>query len=218
MLRVALTGGIACGKSVVSRILRDKGCVVFPADEAAHGLMAPGRPAWKKIAARFGDAVLRPDKTIDRARLGRIVFADAAGRRFLNALVHPLVMAEEKRTVARLERRGRVRIFVAEAALTIEAGHAAFYDKVVVVHCPEDVQVARLMARDGIGGAEARRKIGSQMPVAEKLRHADYVIDASGSLQETIDQTERLHAALLQDAEAQTAVDKETDVTHATDP
>jgi dephospho-CoA kinase len=201
VLRVALTGGIACGKSVVSRILKDKGCIVFPADEAAHALMAPRRPVWKKIVARFGEAVLRPDKTIDRARLGAIVFADARERRFLNALIHPRVMAEVEKTVARLERRDQAPIFIVEAALTIEAGHAAFYDKVVVAHCPEDIQVSRLMARDKISESEARRKIATQMPVAEKLRHADYVVDASGSFQETIDQTERLYAELVRDAE-----------------
>jgi dephospho-CoA kinase len=200
VLRVALTGGIACGKSVVSRVLREKGCVVQSADEAARAVMAPGRPAWKKIVARFGQGVLGPDRTIDRARLGRIVFSDPEARRFLNALVHPLVMAGKKRLMARLEREGRTRIFVSEAALTIEAGYARFFDKIVVVHCRDEVQLRRLMARDGIGRAEARRKIAAQMPLAEKLGHADYAIDTSGSLQDTVEQTERLHAALLLDA------------------
>lgn len=201
MLRVALTGGIACGKSVVTRILREKGCVVHSADEAAHALMSPGRTAWKKIVVRFGDAVLNPDRTINRSRLGRIVFSDPDARRFMNALVHPLVMAEEKRLIARLEREGRARIFVSEAALTIEAGYGPFFDKVIVVHCPESLQVRRLMGRDGIGQEEARKKIGTQMPLKEKLRHADYAIDASGSLQETVEQTEKVYAALLQDAD-----------------
>jgi dephospho-CoA kinase len=192
---------MACGKSVVSCILRDKGCVVHSADEAAHALMAPGGAAWRKIVARFGDAILRPDKTIDRGRLGRIVFAKPHARHFMNALVHPLVMAEEKRTAARLEREGQVEIFVSEAALTIEAGYAHFFDKVIVVHCSEANQVRRLRARDGIGEAAARKKIRTQMPVEKKLRCADYAIDTSGSLQETVERTEKVCAALFQDAE-----------------
>jgi dephospho-CoA kinase len=205
VLRVALTGGIACGKSVVSRLLREKGCVVQSADEAAHAVMAPGRPAWRKIVARFGEGILRPDRAIDRSRLGRIVFSDPEARRFLNALVHPLVMAGNRRLMARLEREDRTRVFVSEAALTIEAGYARFFDKVVVVHCRDEVQLRRLMARDGIGRAEARRKIGAQMPLAEKLGHAHYAVDTSGSLRSTVEQTERLYAALLLDAELKDA-------------
>ena len=170
--------------------------------------MAPGRPAWKKVVARFGAGVLRPDGTIDRGRLGRFVFSDPEARRFLDALIHPLVMAGKKRLMARLEREGRTKIFVSEAALTIEAGYARFFDKVVVVHCGDQVQLRRLMARDGIGEAEARGKIGAQMPLAEKLGHADYAVDTSGSLRDTLEQTERLYAALRQDAELKGAAAK----------
>lgn len=201
MLRVALTGGIACGKSVVSLILREKGCAVHSADETAHAFISPGRAAWKKIVARFGRGILREDGTIDRGRLGRIVFADAAARRFLNSVVHPLVWAEQERLAARLERAGDVPVFVSEAALTIEAGYSRRFDKVIVVHCRPAVQVRRLMERDKIGRAEARRKIAAQMPLQEKLRHADYAIDASGTLRETVEQAERVYAALFQDAE-----------------
>ena len=119
----------------------------------------------------------------------------------MNALIHPLVMAEEKRLAARLERETRATIFVSEAALTVEAGYAPLYDKVIVVHCAAAVQVRRLMERDAIGKAEALRKIGTQMPLAKKLRYADHVIDTSGSLRETIEQTEKVYAGLLQDAE-----------------
>ncbi len=201
MLRVALTGGIACGKSVVARILQEKGCFVHSADKVSHDLMAPGGAAWKKVVARFGEGLLGPDRAIDRGRLGRIVFSDPEALRFLNRLIHPLVLAEMKKLASRLERAGRTRIFVSEAALTVEAGYAPLFDKVVVVHCPAQVQLARLMMRDGISADEARRKIGAQMPIEEKLKHADYAVDASGSLQETVDQTERLYAQLVRDAE-----------------
>lgn len=202
LLRVALTGGIACGKSVVARLLAAKGCVVYSADAAAHALMRPRRPAYRKIVARFGPSILRPDRSIDRRALGAIVFADPRARRFLDRLVHPLVLADQEKEVRRLEREGRARIFVVEAALTVEAGYAKLFDRVVVVHCRKADQVRRLRARDGITRAAALRKIGAQMTVREKLRHADYAVDASGTLASTVEQTERLYAQLVRDAES----------------
>ena len=201
VLRVALTGGIACGKSVVAKLLADKGCVVYSADQAAHGLMSPGRTAWKRIAARFGPSILRPDRTIDRSKLGAIVFADPAARRFLDGVVHPLVLADQERAARRLGREGGG-LFVVEAALTIEAGYARHFDRVVVVHGGKAEQVRRLRARDGIGRAAALRKIGTQMPLKDKRRHADYVVDASGTLAETVEQTERVYAQLVRDGES----------------
>lgn len=201
MLRVALTGGIACGKTVVAGIFREKGCYIQSADQLAHDLMSPGRPAWRKIVARFGEAILNPDRSIHRGRLGRVIFSDPEARRFVNGVVHPLVMAARERTIARLEREGRYRIFVSEAALTIEAGYARFFDKIVVVQCPPDLQVRRLAERDAISPEEARERIGSQIPAAEKLKHADYAIDTSGTIPETIEQAERIYASLLQDYE-----------------
>ena len=200
ILRVALTGGIACGKSVVARLLEEKGCFVHSADKAAHDLMSPGRPAWKKIVARFGRDILREDRTIDRSRLGPAVFSDPSARRFLDRLIHPLVLTEQEQILRRIEREGRVRIFISEAALTVEAGYARHFDLVVVVHCSKSEQVRRLRERDGIGRAAALRKIGTQMPRKEKLRHADYAIDTTGSLAETVEQTERVCACLHQDA------------------
>ena len=200
ILRVALTGGIACGKSVVARLLEEKGCFVHSADKAAHDLMSPGRPAWKKIVARFGRDILREDRTIDRSRLGPAVFSDPSARRFLDRLIHPLVLTEQEQILRRLEREGRVLIFVSEAALTVEAGYARHFDRVIVVHCSKSEQVRRLRERDGIGRAAALRKIGAQMPRKEKLRHADYAIDTTGSLAETVEQTERVCACLHQDA------------------
>jgi dephospho-CoA kinase len=196
-----LTGGIASGKSVVAKLLADKGCFVHSSDKDAHELMSPDRPAWKKIVARFGRDILREDRTIDRTRLGPKVFSDPTARRFLDRLLHPLVLAEQERTLRRLERERRVRIFVSEAALTVEAGYARHFDRVVVVHCSKAEQVRRLCERDGIGRAAALRKIGAQMPRKEKLRHADYAIDTTGSLAETVEQTEKVYAQLVRDAE-----------------
>lgn len=205
MLTVALTGGIACGKSVVARILETKGCRLHSADREAHALMEPGTAAWEAIAARFGPEILRPDRTIDRKRLGRIVFADPEARAFLNSLLHPRVLERIRELVAALEGERRTLIFVSEAALTVEAGFAPFFDKVVVVDCPEDVQARRLAERDGLSEEEARRRIGAQMPSAEKRGYADYVIDASGTLAQTVEETEAVYARLVQDAELKAA-------------
>jgi len=200
VLRVALTGGIACGKSIVARIFEDKGFFVHSADRAARGLVAPGSPAWRKIVRRFGPGVLGPDRTIDRARLGRLVFSDPRARRFLDDLLHPLVLAERTRALRDIERQGRHEVFVSEAALTIEAGYDRHFDSIVVVHCDPAVQLRRLMARDGIDEEEARRKIAAQLPQSEKLKRADHAIDTSGTLAETVEQAERVCALLVQEA------------------
>lgn len=164
--------------------------------------MLPRKRAWKAVVARFGRGILRDDLTIDRARLGRIVFADPAARRSLDRIVHPLVMAEHEKAVRRLERRAgrRARILVVEAALTIEAGYADRFDRIVVVHCAKAEQVRRLRHR-GLSGREALRRIGSQMGAKEKRARADYVIAASGTLASTVEQAERLYAQLVRDAE-----------------
>jgi dephospho-CoA kinase len=199
ILIVALTGGIATGKSVVAAVLKERGCFIHSADRVAHSLVRPGRPAWRAVVARFGRTILNPDQSIDRAKLGRIVFSDPETRDFLNRLIHPLVLRKKKETIRRLEREGRYKIFVSEAALTIESGFAAFFDRIIVVDCPKRLQVRRLMERDGIPRWEALQKISSQMPAAQKIKSADYVIDTSGTLAETANQTVRVHRALLFD-------------------
>jgi dephospho-CoA kinase len=201
VLLVALTGGIACGKSVIGRLLLEKGCFVHSADSAARELMSPGTKVWRAVADHFGPGVLREDGTIDRAKLGAIIFSDDKERAFLNGLVHPLVLERIKEIVARLEKERRHTIFVSEAALVVEAGFARVYDKIIVAHCGRDVQVRRLMERDGIGRGEALNKVRSQLGQEEKLKHADYTIDTSGTLAETIEQTERVYAQLVQDSE-----------------
>ncbi len=201
ILTVALTGGIAVGKSVVASRLRDLGCYLHDADRAAHALMMPDGHAWREVVAHFGPGILAPDRTIDRRRLGEIVFADQRERRFLDELVHPLVMDEVRRAVEAQELKGQARIFVSEAALTIEAGFAPFFDRVVVVWCRPEVQLQRLMDRDHIDAGQAGLRIRSQMDLEEKKKHGHYLIDTSGSLGETIEQTDRLYGRLLKDHE-----------------
>lgn len=201
MLIVALTGGIATGKTVVARRLRDRGCFLHDADRAAHALMAPEGRAWREVILHFGRDILAPDRTIDRRKLGAIIFRDDEERRFLDSVVHPLVMDEVRQIAAAQVREGRTRIFVSEAALTIESGFAAFFDRIIVVWCRPEIQLRRLMDRDKIDAEEAGRRIRSQMDIEEKKKRGQYLIDSSGSLDDTEQQTDSVYESLLRDFE-----------------
>jgi len=197
MLIVALTGGIASGKSIVANIFEELGCYVHRADKIAHQLMEPEKPAWKKIVAHFGEKILDKDKTINRTKLGAIVYSNYKERIFLNKLLHPLVLDKKKEVIHILQKEGLYKIFISEAALTLEAGFAQFFDKIVVVYCKREAQIKRLMERDQTNREEAIKKMKTQMLPEEKLKYADYVIDSSGSLQKTVEQTERVFRSLM---------------------
>ncbi len=208
MMIVALTGGIASGKSVVAEVLEELGCYIHHADKIAHDLMEPEKPAWKKIVAHFGKKILNEDKTINRSRLGKIIFSDEKERRFLNELIHPLVLEKKKEVSSRLEKEGHYNIFISEAALTIEAGFADFFDKIIMTYCKKEVQKKRLMERDGISRKQTMKIIKSQMQPQEKMKYADYIIDTSSSLQSTVEQTERVYRNLMMDNEMKNSIAK----------
>ncbi len=199
ILRVALTGGIACGKSIAAGILENLGCYIHHSDQAAHRLMQPLSPAWKKIVNHFGKRILNADQTINRKYLGEILFKDDKERVYVNRIIHPLVLQEKKKKVAQLEKKSHYKIFFSEAALTIESGFSGFFHKIVVVYCPPSIQLERLMKRDSISSGEARKKIAAQMPVEEKKQFADYIIDTSGNMASTIEQTEKVFRYLMMD-------------------
>ncbi len=201
MLLVALTGGIATGKSVVAQVLGQLGCYLHESDTLAHELQAPEMPAWKALVAHFGEKILDPDKTINRHTLGAIIFADKKERDFLNHLLHPMVMAKKKELIQKIKEQGDYKIFVSVAALTIEAGFAKLFDKIIVVHCDRKTQLKRLMERDSISRKEALEKIKSQMPSEKKREFADYTIDTSGSFRQTLEQTEQVYRNLMIDFE-----------------
>jgi dephospho-CoA kinase len=184
MLRVGLTGGIACGKTTVLRRLAAAGLATLDLDVVAHDVMAPGGPAFEDVVAAFGADILAADGTIDRKALGSLVFGNPTARSRLDALVHPRVREEEARRAARFEGEGRD-VLVSDAALLVEAGVHLRFDRLVVVHCPAGVQQERLMARDAIPATAARARIDSQMPIAQKRRFAHLEVDTSGSLSET---------------------------------
>jgi len=206
MLRVALTGGIASGKSVVAEVFRQRGFRLYSADRTGRDLMAPDGPAYAPIVERFGPSILSGDRTtgspIDRAALAAILFADPEAKRFVERVVHPLTIAAMKTEAIRLEAEGGTDVFVAESALTVEAGLVQTFDRIVVVHCDPETQIRRLMARDGIGREWALTRIRAQMPVGEKLKFADYAIDASGEMEETIARAEAVASLLLDEARA----------------
>jgi dephospho-CoA kinase len=172
------------------------GCRVIDADEVARQVVEPGAEGLRAVVGAFGPTVLRPDGTLDRARLGQLVFADEGKRRLLNSLLHPRIIAEQDDTLSRWEREDPRGIGVVDAALLIESGGYARFDRLVVVHCRPEVQLERLMRRNDLSREEAERRINAQMPQEEKLRHAHFRIDTSGSFEETSRQTAEVYAAL----------------------
>ena len=183
-LRVGLTGGIACGKSRVLRRFAAAGFTTLDLDRIAHEVMAPGGAAYRDVVEAFGPSILAADQSVDRRRLGDLVFADDAARARLNAIVHPRVREEEARRAA-LQAGQEGAVAVTDAALLVEAGVHLRFDRLVVVHCSAGEQVRRLIERDGLDGKAARARVDAQMPVEEKRRFAHYEVDASSSLTET---------------------------------
>lgn len=181
MLRVGLTGGIASGKSTVSGILRRLGAPVVDADQLVHDLYEPGTAASIAIAQAFGSGVLRPDGGVDRAELGRIVFADQTARRQLESIIHPAVRERMWQEAERYAQLGH-KVCVLDVPLLIEGGLHLQMDRVWVVYVDHETQRQRLMQRNGFSLEEAERRIAAQMPLAEKLAFADLVLDNGGDL------------------------------------
>ena len=204
-LLVGLTGGIATGKSTVSDILRRLGAEIIDADQLARDVVEPDQPALRGIVAEFGHDVVGADGRLDRKRLGAIVFADPERRKQLEALTHPAIRARFQARLDELAARGFAGIVIYDAPVMIEAGGYKDMDRLVVVVTDEATQAARLRTRDGTGDAEGRRKIASQMPLAQKAKLADYVIDNSGDREATAEQVRRVFAALMADLAARSA-------------
>lgn len=197
MLKVGLTGSIAVGKSYVLSVLAELGCVTFDADKIAHMVMEPGRPAYDDMLREFGETVLAADRSIDRKRLGAIVFGDDGRRKRLNEIVHPRVFEEQNRLLGEAEAGNPNGIAVIDAALMIESGGYKRFDKLVVVYCDRETQLERLMRRAGITREDAEQRIAAQMSSEEKLRYADYRINTAGSFEETRQLVVEVHTDLL---------------------
>lgn len=191
MLRVGLTGGIGCGKSTVAAMLRDFGCLVLDADALAHELIHPGQPAYDEVVKEFGAGICGTDGRIDRAKLAAIVFAAPAKLARLNEIVHPRVIAAQDRQLAEWEQSQPQSIAVVEAALLIEAGIHKRLDRLVVVWCRSEQQLARLLGR-GMSPEDAQKRIAAQLPLEKKRLMANEEINNSGTLEQTREQVQKL--------------------------
>ena len=188
MLNVGLTGGLATGKSSVGRTLAGLGCYLIKYDEIGHQVIEPGGEAHDAVLSEFG--------TVDRRLLGARVFADPALLARLNALVHPPARARARALAEAFWREHPDGIAVTEAAILIETGSYKDYDKLIVAVCRPEQQVERAMARDGLSRTEVLDRLSRQMPIEDKVKYADYVIDTSGTKERTLEQTQSVYNAL----------------------
>jgi dephospho-CoA kinase len=202
MLRVALTGGIATGKTYVRTRLAMHGIPTSDADTLAREVVAPGTPGLAAVVARFGDAVLSPDGRLDRKALGRVVFGDPEARQALEAIVHPAVQAASRAWLDQLADQADAPVAIADIPLLFETGREREFDKIIVTSCPESQQIARIVDRDGLTEDEARARIAAQGPAEDKLRRADFVIDTGGTFGDTNRQIDRVLDKLLAMASA----------------
>ena len=196
MIQVGLTGGLATGKSFVGQELQRLGCHLLKADELGHKLLEKDGPCYQPVLAAFGRAILDAAGNIERKRLAMVVFNEGGALEKLNSIIHPAVFAYEADWLKSVAEQEGHAIAIVEAAILIETGSYKNFDKLIVTWCPEEVMIERAMARSGWSHEETRRRIAKQMPAAEKKSYADYVIDTSGTLESTLEQTRAVYAAL----------------------
>lgn len=210
MLKVGLTGGIASGKSVVGEMFVALGAHLIQADAIAHELMQPGEAVYREVLRHFGAGILNPDGTVNRARLAEAAFGPPGRKQpsrieELNQIVHPAVVQEQEAWMAEVGERDPLAIAIVEAALILEAGLAKRFDCLVVVSCHPEQRIQRWAARVGVDEEAARREVtrrmAAQLPDEEKIKAADYVIDNSGSLDETQRQVRKVYADIKRVAE-----------------
>ncbi|HXV68435.1 MAG TPA: dephospho-CoA kinase [Nitrospira sp.] len=176
MILVGLTGGIATGKSTVASMFRHCGAVVIDADQLAQDVVTPGKPAWRAIVKTFGTPILNRDRTINRRALGGLVFANRATLRRLERIIHPRVAREQARLTRQAARKDPKAVVIYDVPLLFEAGIDKRVDKTIVVTADRATQIARLRTRNGLTRTEATRRIRHQLPLAEKVRRADFVL------------------------------------------
>lgn len=174
---IGLTGGIASGKSLAAKELKRLGVYLIDADEIAREVVKPGLPAYKDIIQEFGEGILHPNQTINRKVLGSIVFSNPELRTRLEQITHPRIREKIDAEIAAIKAKNPKTVIVVDAALLIEAGLNKKMDKVVVVYADEKTQIKRLIKRSGFTMAEAKKRIASQMPLLEKIKYADFVIE-----------------------------------------
>jgi dephospho-CoA kinase len=197
VLRVGLTGGLASGKSFVGRALADLGCFLIQADELGHQVIMPGAEAYDAVIQEFSRDILNPDGTINRRTLAAKVFGNPERLEKLNMLVHPPVRARAQKLLDEFAASHPDGIAVSEAAILIETGSYRNYARLIVAVCREEQQIERAMARDHLTHEEALDRIHRQMPLEEKVKYADYVVDTSGTKEHTLEQTRAVYQSLV---------------------
>jgi len=201
MLIVGLTGGIASGKSLVAHVFKNLGAHIIDADRIVHELLLPGQEVWQSVVEHFDKDILLPDRCIDRRKLGEIVFSDPEKRAWLSSCIHPKVFAAFTTQIKHLRDSRSAAIIVFDAALLIETGYYRNMDKTVVVYAEQEQQIGRLASRDGFTREHALARIRSQMPLAQKCEHADYVVDNTGTWEYAERQAAKIFQKLEQGAE-----------------
>lgn len=196
MLKVGLTGSIAVGKSHVLSILRELGCHTIDADQIAREVVTPNSEGLRLVVENFGGEVLKRDGSLDRKKLAAIVFADENKRQQLNSILHPIIIAAQDEQIRQLEPDDPHGIVVIDAALMIESDGYRRLDKLIVVHCQSEIQLQRLMKRDGLSRQAAAERVAAQMPQEEKKKFADFLIDTSGDFNQTRGQVESVYHQL----------------------
>jgi dephospho-CoA kinase len=196
MLVVGLTGGMCCGKTTVTSMFAELGCLIIDADLISRKLVEPGEASYKRIVKFFGKEILHKDGTLDRKKLGSIIFEDPAKRKVLNSILHPSIIREEERMIREAREKGSHQIAIVSAALMIEAGSYKQFKKIIVVHCTRELQIQRIMKREKISRREALQRISSQLSTTEKRKYADYVINTSGPFTQTRKQAVMIYEKL----------------------
>ncbi|MBX3326513.1 MAG: dephospho-CoA kinase [Nitrospira sp.] len=179
MILIGLTGGVATGKSTVAKMFKECGAIVIDADALAREVVRPGKPAWREIRRRFGQSILNADRTINRQALGSLVFNNPMQRRVLERIVHPRVAREQIKLTREATRNDRHAVVIYDVPLLFETGIDKRVQKTIVVTADQNTQIVRLKKRNGLTRAEALRRIRSQMPLTQKIRRADMVIDGT---------------------------------------
>ena len=196
MIVAGLTGGIASGKTTVAQMFVEEDAWVIDLDELSRFVVEPHKPAWKEIVSHFGEGILHKDGALDRKRIGRIVFGDPKKREELEQIVHPRVLDEYGKRLKQIRQNDRQSIVIADVPLLMEIEMQNRFDKVIVVYVPPESQMMRLVQRNGLTKQAAIDRLGSQMPIDEKVGLADFVIDNSGSLEETRRQVKQVYQTL----------------------
>jgi dephospho-CoA kinase len=196
MLRVGLTGGLASGKSFVGHALAERGCYLIEADKLGHEVMLPGAEAYDAIVREFGGGILKPDGQVDRRKLSALVWDHPDRLEKLNAMVHPPVWARQEKRMAEIAQADPHAIAVVEAAILVETGSYRRFDKLIVVTCTAEQQMERALKRGSYSKEEILARLSRQLPLEEKVRLADYVIDTSGTKERTLEQVQTVYESL----------------------